>query len=57
MDVLRRIEGDFSNLQLEGLFVVRYEPERSFQHVNGLIAGMRMPGRNRAPTFERSILF
>jgi hypothetical protein len=57
MDVLRRIEGDFANLQLEKLFVVRYEPERSFQHVNGLIAGMRMPGRNRAPTFERSILF
>src|SRR6476469_9652601 len=48
MDVLRRIEGYFASLQLEGLFVVRCEPERSFQHVNGLIAGVRMPGGHPA---------
>src|SRR5438270_14030083 len=48
MNVCRRVEGYFTGLQLEGLFVVRCEPERSFQHVNGFIARVIMPGGNRA---------
>src|SRR4051812_46389717 len=48
MDVLRWIEGYFACLQLERLLVIRLEPERSFQHVNGLITGVIMPGSDCA---------
>ena len=48
MYVLGRIEGYFARLQLERLAVIRLEQERSLQHVNGLITGMVMSGRNAA---------
>src|SRR3954447_1829042 len=50
MDVFRRIECYFAGFQFEGLLVVRGEPERSFQYVDGFIARVIMTGRDCAGT-------
>jgi hypothetical protein len=48
MRVLRGIKSNFACFQLKRLPLIRFEKQRSLEHVNSLISGMIVVGRNPA---------